>query len=441
MQQMERNITKADDTLTGAIGEWLVDQALSEPDIVEMFEGVCHRLHAIGVPLARARMTWPTLHPLFQAETVVWRREKGTEFEQFIHQDQVSDAWLKSPMKHMFDNNLTILRRHLDGPNKLVDFELLEELIEQGLTDYLSITTSFGEVAHRQEGRVRGIIVSWSSDRPGGFTNDDIAVLKRIQRRFAVACKTAIQDRIARNIAETYLGKQAGGRVLNGQIRRGDGRTTKAVVWYSDLRDSTALADTMPSEDFIKLLNVYFECTAGPAIAEGGEVLDFIGDAVLAIFPCDDEQGTLESAVAAATRALNTSLNMIKDVNEQRKAENLMPIRFGVGLNIGSVMFGNIGVPERLSFSVIGPTVNEVSRIESMTKALGHPALATASVAHQKPDRWQSVGEHRLVGVSQPVELFAPVIEAKAMDTVATGAEETIIGELDRQSGGPARAH
>jgi len=429
-----------DETLTGSIGEWLVDQALSEPDIVEMFEGVCHRLHAVGVPIARARLTWPTLHPLFQAETVVWRRDQGTEFEQFIHQDQASDAWLRSPMKYMFDHNVTILRRHLDGPNKLVDFELLDDLIEQGLTDYLAITTTFGEVSHRQDGRMRGIVVTWASDRPLGFTDDDIAALKRIQRRYAVACKTAIQNRIAHNITETYLGKHAGNRVLDGQIRRGDGQSTKAVVWYSDLRNSTALADTMPSEDFIKMLNVYFECTAGPAIAEGGEVLDFIGDAVLAIFPCEDEQD-LPSAVAAATRALEASLNMVENVNREREKEGLIPIRFGVGLNTGTVMFGNIGVPERLSFSVIGPTVNEVNRIEAMTKALEHPALATASIASQRPGQWHSVGEHRLAGVSQPMELFAANFEAAGREAMQHRATEPAAEGAEEASHEPAQTH
>lgn len=400
-----------DETLIGGIGDWLVDQALSQPDIMAMFEGVCHKLYGVGVPIARARLTWPTLHPLFQAETVVWRRDQGTEFEQFIHQDEVSEAWLKSPMRYMLENDVSIVRRHLDGPDMLVDFEILEELVEQGLTDYLAITTTFGDLRHRNEGNMRGIIVTWASDRPGGFTNDDIAALKRIQRRYAVACKTAIQDRIAHNITETYLGKQAGNRVLSGQIRRGDGQETRAVVWYSDLRNSTALADTMPSEDFIRMLNVYFECTAGPAIAEGGEVLDFIGDAVLAIFPCENE-GDLPAAVAAATKALHASFTKVEAVNRQREKEGLIPIRFGVGLNTGTVMFGNIGVPERLSFSVIGPTVNEVNRIENMTKALSHPALATATVAKHCPDCWHSVGMHRLAGVSQPMELFAANFES-----------------------------
>ncbi len=429
-----------DETLTTAIGDWLVDQALAEPNIVEMFEGVCHRLHAIGVPLARARLTWPTLHPLFQAETIVWRRNQGTEFEQFLHQDQVSDAWLRSPMKYMFDHDISILRRHLDGPNKLVDFELLDDLIEQGLTDYLAITTAFGEADPQQDHKLRGIVVTWASDRPGGFTDDDIAALQRIQRRYAVACKTAIQNRIAHNIAETYLGKQAGTKVLDGQIRRGDGQATKAVVWYSDLRNSTALADTMASEDFISMLNVYFECTAGPVIAEGGEILDFIGDAVLAIFPCEGEN-KIADAVAAANRALEQSLSMTEDVNRKRKAEGLTPIRFGVGLNIGTVMFGNIGVPERLSFSVIGPTVNEVARIETMTKALEYPALATAAIAGKSPHQWLSVGMHRLAGVSQPIELFAANFEKTRQRDAEAAPGETIADVADNAPPEPVQRH
>ena len=430
-----------DETLVGAIGDWLVDQALSQPDIMTMFEDVCHKLYGVGVPIARARLTWPTLHPLFQAETVVWRRDQGIEFEQFIHQDEASDAWLRSPMRYMLENDVSILRRHLDGPHKLIDFEILEELVEQGLTDYLAITTQFGDQSQRSDGNMRGIIVTWASDRPNGFTNDDIAALKRIQRRYAVACKTAIQDRIAHNITETYLGKQAGSRVLSGQIRRGDGQKTNAVVWYSDLRNSTALADTMPSEDFIRMLNVYFECTAGPAIAEGGEILDFIGDAVLAIFPCESE-GDLPAAVAAATRALHASIQKAEKINREREAEGLVPIRFGVGLNTGAVMFGNIGVPERLSFSVIGPTVNEVTRIENMTKALSHQALATQTIAKHRPDCWHSVGLHRLAGVSQPVELFAANFESLTDEEIrclgpAVGdispAEAALSGESGRR--------
>lgn len=399
--------------LVSGITEWLVDQALAEPDIVKMFEGVCLRLYGIGIPIARARLTWPTLHPLFHAETVLWKRDKDTEFEQFNHQKDASDAWLLSPMKFMIDNRINVLRRNLDGPNKMVDFPILEEMINLGMTDYLVISTELTDSNPTGRSHSNSIIVTWAPDREGGFSDDDIAALKRIQRRFAVACKTIIQARIARNITHTYLGKGAGNQVLSGAIQRGDGSRINAVVWYSDLRGSTAMADTMPSEDFLQLLNVYFECTAGLAIKAGGEVLDFIGDAVLAIFPYDSPED-LPAAVCAASRAARESRLIADKVNADREKDGLTPIRFGVGLNVGSVMFGNIGVPERLSFSVIGPTVNEVARIENMTKAIDANILVTGQIASVEPESWTSIGDQRLDGVAQQIELFAPVEEAEA---------------------------
>ena len=158
-----------------------------------------------------------------------------------------------------------------------------------------------------------------------------------------MACKTVIQSRIARNISETYLGREAGGRVLAGSIRRGDGTETQAVVWYNDMRNSTALADTMPGKDYIELLNEYFDCTATPVIEAGGEVLDFVGDGVLAIFPYDDAEQQ-KAAVEAATSALRNVLKARDELNERRREKGLFPIKFGIGLNTGTVMFGNIGI-------------------------------------------------------------------------------------------------
>ena len=394
-----------DRTLVKGITEWLVDQSLGEPDIVEMFEALCKRIHAIGIPLGRARLTWPTLHPLFQAETILWRRGRTTEFEQFVHQETESEEWLRSPMKYMFDNDVSVLRRNLDGPNKLLDFPILEEVAAQGMTDYLLIRTGLSVKNSTTTTGQMGIITIWSADRPGGFTNGELEALQEIQRRFAVACKTVIQSRIARNVSETYLGKEAGGRVLAGSIRRGDGRETKAVVWYNDMRNSTALADTMPGTEFIQLLNVYFDCTATPVIEAGGEVLDFIGDGVLAIFPYQDAEEQ-KVAIASATNALRNVIKARDELNEKRLEQGLFPIKFGIGLNTGTVMFGNIGVSQRLSFSVIGPTVNEVSRIEALTKATGMDALVTKEIVSFDPENWVSIGNQRLSGVSEEIELF-----------------------------------
>ncbi len=394
-----------DTTLVNGINEWLVDQALSEPDIVGMFEALCSRIHAIGIPLGRARLTWPTLHPLFQAETILWARGKPTEFEQFVHQDTASEAWLRSPMKYMFDNNVDVLRRKLEGPSKLLDFPVLEEVAEQGMTDYLVIRTGLSIKNETATAKQLGIIATWSADREGGFTNDELEALQRIQRRFAVACKTVIQSRIARNISETYLGREAGSRVLSGSIRRGDGNETRAVVWYNDMRNSTALADTMPGKDYIDLLNEYFDCTATPIIEAGGEVLDFVGDGVLAIFPYNDVEQQM-AAIEAATTALRNVLKARDELNGRRHENGLFPINFGIGLNTGTVMFGNIGISRRLAFSVIGPTVNEVSRIESLTKATGMDALVTTDIVALQPENWVSIGKQRLSGVAEEIELF-----------------------------------
>jgi adenylate cyclase len=255
------------------------------------------------------------------------------------------------------------------------------------------------------------MFVTWASDRPGGFIDDDLAALQRIQRRLAIACKTVIQSQISRNIAEAYLGRQTGQRVLAGSIRLGDGEQTRALVWYSDLRSSTRLAETMPSEDFLELLNVYFECSARPAIAAGGEVLAFVGDAVLAIFPVADDK-ELPELTRRVTDALNKSLVLTDRINDERITNGTEPIRYGIGLNIGSVMYGNIGVPERLAFSAIGPTVIEVARIEKLTKTIGSRVLATRQVAAIEPRLWRSVGLHRLEGVGQPQELFGYQEEA-----------------------------
>ena len=409
--------------LIDAIGEWLIDQALSEPDIVEVFQQTCRRLDGAGVPLARARLTWRTLHPLFRAETLLWRRGRDVEFDQFRHREEASEEWMRSPMKYMFDNDIVTLRRHLDGPDERIDFEMTRELKEAGYTDYFAVVTGLDGQGtdprdHRPafrgpgeslpfEDEGKGIIVTWASDRPGGFSNNDIRALQEIQRRFAVACKTVIQERIARTVTQTYLGADAGREVLRGRIRLGDGRRMKAVIWYADMRDSTPLADTMAPDAFLSLLNSYFELTAKPIMEAGGEVLDFIGDAVLAVFPYAADDGTGErDASRRARRALEEAFRNVEARNCDHP--DLAPIRFGVGLTAGEVTFGNIGVEARLTFSVIGSSINEAARIEHMTKTLHTSGLATEDVARHEPECWRSLGHHRLTGISGTCELFAP---------------------------------
>lgn len=394
--------------LISPIREWLIDNSLGSSDIVEMFEQMCMKIVGVGIPVSRARLFWPTLHPLFQAETVSWDTKSFAKLEQFEHQDNESDAWKVSPLKFVLDNDLEIFRRQLVGDNALLDFPLLEELKEDGYTDFLVLASKIeGISTRRREGtQNRGILVTWASNKPDGFSSEDLVSLQKIQRRFAVACKTIIQARISNNISQTYLGRRAANYVQDGQIRRGDGQRTNAVVWYSDMRNSTSLAETMPPEDYFDLLNSYFMATAEPVVKHGGEILDFIGDGVLGIFPFDCKDG-LQKAASAANSAIDDVLMMSEDINEVRRGEKKETFNFGIGLNVGEVMFGNIGIPSRLTFSVIGPTVNEVARIESMTKLLQSKVLADKTFAELDLSRWKSVGEHKLDGVLVEKELFS----------------------------------
>lgn len=388
-----------------SVEDWLTDQALGSPSIVDMYREVCVRLSTIGIPVARSMISWPTLHPLIEIETAIWKRDQNVVLAQYPHREKESEEWQKSPLKHLLDSGLDLMRRRLSGPQALIDFQLLEKLASEGYSDYLAMVTEFTVPTPGPDDDKTGILISWASDRSSGFSDEDIVALRRIQRSFAVACRTVIQAQIAANITETYLGRHAAEQVLAGNIRRGDGSTTKAVIVYSDLRGSTNLAETLDGDTYLALLNDYYECSASAAIDAGGEVLDFIGDAVLAVFPLT-QSVSYDDAIRAASKSVQDSLARCATVNRSRRDRGLLEFRFGISASVGKVMFGNIGVPTRLTFSVIGPAVNAAARIEKLTKTIQSPALATAAIAQACPDCWQSIGPHRLDGMKLPVELY-----------------------------------
>jgi adenylate cyclase len=398
-------------TFTAEIEDWLIDKALGDPDITRLFETLCQRLHAVGVPLDRASLSWPTLHPLFRSEQVYWRRGVGTEFQQHIHGASKSEGWVRSPLYHVVVHGLSSMRRNLTGPGALVDFDVLEELRDQGYTDYLITASSF-RIAEVEsfEGSKAGMLASWATRREHGFTDDDLDALKRIQTVFAVACRAAIQKRVMANLANAYLGATAGWQVLAGDIRRGDGARIPAVVWFSDLRGSTRLSDSMAPDDYLALLNRFYECTAAPIIEHGGEILNFIGDGVLAIFPI--QAGCPREAAERAEQAAGDALRLCADAAGATPGG--APLKFGIGLAIGEVMFGNIGVPSRLAFSGIGQVVNTVQRIEKASKHVGVSVLAEAAFAEAAPGHWPSAGEIEIRDYGRRIEVFTLGDQAEA---------------------------
>ncbi|MEJ8570320.1 adenylate/guanylate cyclase domain-containing protein [Microbaculum marinum] len=389
------------------LSDWLISQAFDDPDVVEVFVGLCERLRDIGVQVDRANLAWPTLHPLFDAESVIWYPQTGAVLETLPHGSDRSDDWKKSPLKYAVEANLDMLRRRLAGPEAQADFPILQRLADEGMTDYLLFATRYSIPRVTENGDPGGVLVSWATKRPGGFTDREFATLKRLQGRLAIATKTMVLSRITRNVADAYLGRVAARRVLSGQIRHGDGEVIEAVVWYSDLRNSTKLAEMMPEGRYMDLLNRYFECVAGAALDRGGEVLDFIGDAVLAIFPLDPALEPAERVGGAITRACEAITEADARRRRMLEVDPGLPLDFGIGVDSGRLMFGNIGVPDRMTFSVIGPTVNQVARIEKYTKELDVLALATEAIALEAPHRWRPVGAHDLVGLSHSIELFA----------------------------------
>jgi adenylate cyclase len=285
----------------------------------------------------------------------------------------------------------------------MLDFPILKELQAEGATDYFAFAIPFSSVQND------GLVGSWVTDRKRGFFDADLRALHRIQRRLAVACRMTIRGQVAENVVETYLGRGAGERVLAGQIRRGDGETIPAVIWYSDLRGSTAMAEKLSREGYTEVLNCYFECVGGAIMAAGGEILDFIGDAVLAIFPIDGKDSRRSDACARALAAAHDAQRRLDKTNAARATRAMPQLAFGLGLHVGDMMFGNIGTPQRLSFSVIGPSVNQVARLEALTKEVGRPIVASRAFVDSCPGGgWDSMGKHKVQGIAEPIEVLAP---------------------------------
>ena len=383
------------------VANWIMDRALLETSIEELAEGTFLRLHAAGIPLIRAHAAFRILHPLYTAAATIWTPHEGLRVEQFRETDEVNEEWRSSPGYHLVSTATAFMRRRLVGPEAVLDFPILNSFRDEGATDYLAYRVAFDN-----QGKM-GMIGSWLTDRASGFSDGDIRDLRRIQQRFAVALKIAVNQQIARNALTAYLGEDAGNQVLSGQIHLGEVQSIDAAIWFSDMRNSTGLADSMAPADFLDLLNRYFELSAGSVIRAGGQVLALIGDGVLAIFPiAPDRFSAREAALAAISAASNAraSLSGLPVGADGRPGG----FQFGIGLHMGRLQFGNIGVPERLQFTVVGPAANEVERIENLTKSFGHPIVASRALIDAAGESWRSHGLHELAGTSEPIEVLSP---------------------------------
>jgi adenylate cyclase len=386
------------DTTSRVLGnglvDWLADEALLDSEPAALYDELCRRLRGIGMPLLRGQVTFRILHPLYDASAVSWTAATGVVVEHFSPEDSGQERFLRSPLGHVLTHRLLVFRRRLTGETALLDFEVFDEYRAMGGTDYLVLLIGFDRIGQT------GIMCSWLGDRAEGFTDDELALLQRITRQLGIALKGRIQRSVAQNVAHAYLGKRAGQAVLNGLIRRGDGEKITAALWYSDLRHSTEFADRLPAEDFLNLLGRYFEMTAAAVLDHGGEVVSLIGDAVLGLFRVE---GSTEEACG---RALAAAHEARRRLAASPPAASNLPLDFGISLHLGQVIYGNVGVPDRLQFTLVGAAVNELVRVQDLTKQLGCPLLATAPFAAAAAGCWRPLGEHLLRGFETPMPIL-----------------------------------
>lgn len=390
--------------------DWIVAQGLAGTKSEEVFEGFSRRLVAVDLPISRAYSAMRILHPLYAGFGLIWRRdEPGVKEERYGASPVRSEAWLKSPLKVLIEDGVPELRRRITGPEVGLEFPVLEEFRRQGATDYFALACGFGIDGHYRDNT--GIVFSWTTDRAGGFGEGEIAFLREIAPSFALTMRVSANRRLADGLAAAYLGKDAGRRVLNGDIRRGKANTISAVLLYGDLRGFTRLADAVPKDELIAMLDDYLECMALPVEAHGGQVLKFMGDGMLGTFEVKQGEGAKErgeECVAALNAALEAQ-GRVEALNRERLAAGKPVMTLDLALHLGEVLYGNVGSPTRLDFTVVGPAVNEVSRLEAMCQALDRGLIISRAFKDAMPANAPELlplGRYGIRSVRDAVELY-----------------------------------
>jgi len=379
-----------------SIGDWLLGEGRRFATS-DLLGALCARLLAEGVPVDRGSLHFRTLNPQVRGSRILWQQGVPVPLETSYGFDStVADSYERSPLYHVQQTGETV-RRRLADPAAEDDFPILAELRTEGITDYVVLPLVFGT------GQIQA--ATWASRHPDGFDERHLRVFHDLLPALAALLEAHELRRTTRTLLETYLGQQAGRRVLNGTIRRGDGETLAAALWYCDLRGFTAMSSELPRDELIAVLNDYFECVTGPVHAHGGEILKFIGDSVLAIFPIADDLDR-DRACLTALAAAEAALADLARLNTARRAAGKAGLAVGIGLHIGGVMYGNIGAPNRLDFTVVGPAVNMVTRIESLCVELGRALLTSAMFASPCGSKLVPVGRYRLKGIVEPQEIF-----------------------------------
>ncbi len=385
------------------IEAWLLSEALGEDDLLLLFEQFVWRLVAAGLPLDRASVHVGTLHP--EILGFAWNRNAADGLCDEVKVEQASndsDSYRKNPLFQVLEFGRTVHEKLAGTPDKN-RAPLLNELAGQGITEYCAMPLHTGGDYHNA--------ATIATRQPGGFTDGQFAAIERLLKLLAVHVQRHIAVRISANLVNIYLGSAAGEQVLKGSIKRGTGAPIRAIIWVSDLRGFTDLTDRLDGPAMIALLNAYFERLAGAVIEHDGEVLKFIGDGLLAVFPYTSFE-TPAIAAGAALAAAQAAESAVSEFNTDPASlpgiDGWRPLRTGIALHEGEIFFGNVGAPARLDFTVIGRAVNATSRIEGLTKTLDRSILLTQPVADLLTVPLDRLGEQALRGLSEPIGIYSP---------------------------------
>jgi adenylate cyclase len=389
-----------------AIAEWMVGPARRIESGVRALDEFAWRMLAAGLPLLRVTLHTTTLHPQYLGATFTWFRTTGQSVLRMVAHELADRIRSEdNPVPRVVLGGET-LRRRIDVADAVLDFPILHDLKAQGATDYLALPVASAHLA-------RNYMVTYVTDRPGGFTESEIVDLTRVSQRLPVLVDMHSQKAIFRNVLNAYLGAKTGPKVLAGQIRRGTGAEINAVLWSSDLRGFTARSDRLSGDRMIALLNALFDAQAKAIHDHGGEILKFIGDGLLAIFPIETP-GAAAEATRDALEAAVEALAAVRELGDDLAVLGEPPLQIVVALHVGTAIYGNIGAANRLDFTVIGPAVNLVSRVEAVAKALDLPIVVSDEFARAYGRPLRSLGTHQLRGLAAPHELFAPIVSPGA---------------------------
>jgi len=384
-------LTSEEGWALGPIVRWLVAEGRRYTQPTRLADALCRRLVDAGAPMCRMRFSFHIIHPQIAACAFTWIEGRNSTEFCLLHEDGACDGG-GTPVAEAGDGG----QRSNAGSLAIVDPEL-QQLVAGGGVDYLVVPLMLCDGSSSA--------LSIATESPRGFSAWDKAKFHTLGAFLAPILDIIATRRLARILLDTYVGHRAGSRVLDGLIKRGDGERIDAVIWYSDLRDFTLLTETMPAAVVLNMLNVYFERVAAAVAARGGEVLRFVGDAMLIIFPVEKGESvdrTCAQAVAAADQVFAEFIGL----NRGRRDRGEPEIRFGVGLHVGEVIFGNVGAPDRLDFTVMGPAVNRAARLENLTKVLHEPLLLSAEMARHITQSVCSLGYFGMKGVARPQEVF-----------------------------------